>query len=78
MANPLTSAQFTRLLDKRLREVFEGKFKEIPSMIPQLYRTFPSDSAFEEFYEVGSLPDIPEFSGKSGIPLRSSWVLYED
>jgi len=64
MANPLTSAQFTRLLDKRLRDVFEDKFKTLPSMIPALYREFPSDSAFEEFYEIGALPDIPEFSGK--------------
>lgn len=64
MANPLTSAQFVRLLDKRLREVFEDKFKTLPSMIPQLYREFPSDSAFEEFYEIGALPDIAEFSGK--------------
>ena len=64
MANPLTSAQFVRLLDKRLREVFEDKFKTLPTMIPQLYREFPSDSAFEEFYEIGALPDIAEFSGK--------------
>lgn len=64
MANPLTSSQFVRLLDKRLREVSEAKFKELPSMIPQLYRMLPSEGAFEEFYEIGSLPDIPEFSGK--------------
>ena len=64
MANPLTSSQFVRLLDKRLREVSENKFKELPSMIPQLYRMLPSEGAFEEFYEVGALPDIPEFSGK--------------
>lgn len=64
MANPLTSSQFVRLLDKRLREVSEAKFKELPSMIPQIYRMLPSEGAFEEFYEIGALPDIPEFSGK--------------
>ena len=64
MANPLTSAQFTRLLDKRLREVSENTFKELPSMIPTLYNVMGTDSAFEEFYEIGSLPDIPEFNGK--------------
>jgi len=64
MANPLTSSQFTRLLDKRLREVSENTFKELPSMIPTLYNTMGTDSAFEEFYEIGSLPDIPEFNGK--------------
>ena len=62
-SNPITSSQFTRLLDKRLREVFEDKFKELPTMIPQLYRTMDSEGAFEEFYEVGALPDIPEFNG---------------
>lgn len=64
MANPLTSSQFVRLLDLRLREVAEGKFNELPSMIEKFYRVLPSSSAFEEFYEVGALPDIPEFSGK--------------
>jgi len=64
MANPLTSSQFVRLLDARLRKVSEDTFNEIPSMIDNFYTVLPSDSAFEEFYEIGSLPDIPEFSGK--------------
>lgn len=64
MANPISSQQFQRLLDKRLRQVFENKYKEIPSMVPQLYNVMGSDSAFEEFYEVGALPDIPTFNGK--------------
>jgi len=64
MPNPLTSQQFVRLLDKRLREVSEGVFKDLPSMIDTIYRVLPSEGAFEEFYEVGSLPDVPEFNGK--------------
>jgi hypothetical protein len=64
MPSPITSAQFVRLLDKRLREVSEGKYKEVPGMIDTFARRFPSDSAFEEFYSVGSLGDIPEFNGK--------------
>ena len=64
MGNPLDSSQFVRLLDNRLREVAENKYKELPSMIPQLYRMLPSDSAWEEFYSVGAVPDIPEFNGK--------------
>ena len=67
MANPLTSAQFVRLLDRRLKEVSENVIEELhkkESMIDTLYRVLPSDSAFEEFYEVGALPDIPEFNGK--------------
>ena len=64
MPNPIASAQFTRLLDKRMRKVFEDKFKEISSMVPSLYNVMNTDGAFEEFFEVGSLPDIPEFNGK--------------
>lgn len=62
-ATPTSSSQFVRLLDARLREVVEGQFKELPTMIPSIYRTINSDSAWEEFYNVGSLPDIPEFNG---------------
>jgi hypothetical protein len=64
MGTPLDSAQFVRLLDKRLREVGENKFNDLPSQIPTYFRVLPSDSAWEEFYNVGSVPDIPEFNGK--------------
>lgn len=64
MASPLDSSQFVRLLDKRLRSVSEAKYKDLPSMIPKLFNMLPSDSAWEEFYAVGSVPDIPEFNGK--------------
>jgi hypothetical protein len=62
-ATPTSSSQFVRLLDERLREVAEGQFNELPSMIPQIYRTINSDGAWEEFYSVGALPDISEFNG---------------
>ncbi|MHC4708268.1 MAG: phage major capsid protein [Planctomycetota bacterium] len=64
MASPLDSSQFVRLLDKRLREVAEGKYNDIPSRINDFYKVMSSDSAWEEFYEVNSVPDIPEFVGK--------------
>lgn len=64
MGSPLDSSQFVRLLDLRLREVAEGVYNNLPSEIPNLYRMLPSDSAWEEFYQVGSYPDIPEFNGK--------------
>ena len=64
MGSPLDSAQFVRLLDKRLRDVSENKYKDLKSMIPMLFNMLPTDSAWEEFYSVGSLPDIPEFNGK--------------
>lgn len=64
MGNPLDSAQFVRLLDKRLRMVEESKYKELLTMIPKIYNVIKSDSAWEEFFAVGAVPDIPEFSGK--------------
>jgi len=64
MASPLDSAQFVRLLDNRLRQVAEAKYNDLPSMIPKFYNIMSTDSAWEEFYSVGSVPDIPEFNGK--------------
>ena len=64
MGSPLDSSQFVRLLDERLREVAEGEYKDLASMIPTLFRMLPSDSAWEEFYSIGAVPDIPEFNGK--------------
>jgi len=61
---PVHSSQFIRLLDERLREVAENKYADLPKYRDMFYRMLPSDSAFEEFYEVGSLQDIPEFNGK--------------
>jgi len=64
MGSPLDSAQFVRLLDKRLRDVSENKYKDLPSRIPDFYNVINSDAAWEEFYSVGAVPDIPEFNGK--------------
>lgn len=64
MGVPLDSSQFVRLFDKNLREVTENKYNALPSMIPEIYRMIKSDSPWEEFYNVGAVPDIPEFTGK--------------
>lgn len=64
MPSPMDSSAFVRLLDKRLREVAEQKYNTLPSMIPTIYNQMTSDSAWEEFYEIGAVPDIPEFNGK--------------
>lgn len=64
MSSPLTSAQFVRLLDNRLKEVSEKKYNDLPSMIPKLFKEVPSDAAWDEYFEIGAVPDIPEFNGK--------------
>ncbi len=64
MPSPLDSAQFVRLMDKRLRKVVEAPFKELPTMIPEVYNVMSTDSAWEEFMDIGAVPDVPEFSGQ--------------
>ena len=59
----LVSAKFSRLLDSRLTKVFENKFKEQKRMVPFLYTEFDSDQAFNEYWEIGEVPDIVPFSG---------------
>jgi hypothetical protein len=66
MGSPVVSSDFTRLLDKRLREVTEDvtKRKSLESMIPTFYSILDSDGAVEEFFDVSDLGDIPVFNGK--------------
>lgn len=63
MGNPLVSSQFMRLLDDRLRKVYVDSFSELPSMVDKLFGVIKSDKAWEEFYGVGAVPDIPAFNG---------------
>lgn len=63
MPTPMTDAQFIKLLVKDLREVAENAFDEIPSQLDDLFRVIPSEGAWEEFYEIGGVPDIVPFSG---------------
>ena len=64
MGSPLTSAEFVRLMKNDLREVSDGEFKAMPSLIPTLYRVLSSQQASEEFYGVTGMPDVPTFNGK--------------
>src|SRR4030042_2775805 len=63
MTSPLDRASFVELLEKRHREVAENKYKQLPTMIPKLYRVIKSVAAWESFCNVGSIPDIPRFNG---------------
>lgn len=64
MTTPNNRGQFIRLLDKRLREVFDGSYEELPSYREQLFRVISSDSAWEEFYATTGLPDFQPWAGK--------------
>ncbi len=66
MADPIVSAAFPRLFDKRIREIFEGVWQDLTKeegRVSELYNVIKSDSSVEEFAEVGAVPDIPEFNG---------------
>jgi hypothetical protein len=63
-STPIVSEQFIRLLDKRLKTVYENEWKELPSMIDQIYNVQTDDNAWVEFFGVGAVPDIPAFNGK--------------
>jgi hypothetical protein len=64
MSTPVISENFLRLLDTRLREVSEREWAELPTQVDQFYRTIPSDAAWEEFFSIGAVPDVPAFAGK--------------
>lgn len=64
MGNPATREQFYRLLETGLKEVSENQWNDLPSQLSQLYRSIPSNSAWEEFFNIGSVGDIPAFNGK--------------
>lgn len=62
--NPMDLAQFARLADKRLDDIQENYLPAYQEMIATLFGTMPLDKAFAELYDVGSMPDIPVFTGK--------------
>jgi phage major head subunit gpT-like protein len=75
MGSPIISENFIRLLDTRLKEVSENAWSELPSQKGELYRDVPSDSAWEEFFSVGAVADIPAFNGKLSFLTQSPGYL---
>src|SRR3989304_1823565 len=64
MAFILQDSDFSRLLDKRLTDVWEQSLKDLKPMRNQFFTVAKSDSAFEEFfYTTGLVGDTPEFNG---------------
>lgn len=66
MGSPLLEANFIKLMDKNVSEVVNdtSKYMELDSIINKLYRQFPSNRAYEEFYSVSAVADIPAFNGR--------------
>ena len=66
MGSPITSGNFRRLLKKDLDLVSEGVrgIEAVASKIPEIFTMTTSDKAVNEYYNVGTLGDIPEFNGR--------------
>jgi hypothetical protein len=64
--NVQTAEKFQFLMDKKLRKVFEAKekYNDLKGLRSQFFDVIGSDRPFEEFNEVGALPDIPAFNGR--------------
>lgn len=62
----LTSAEWSKILQADLKEVSDDRqtFLDRASMIDKIYRTVPSNRAWEEFFSVGQVPDITAFGGR--------------
>ena len=64
MATPHVSTNFGDLLDPRFTKIFHEEKPAIPSMIGTIYTTVPSNGRNNMTWsEVGTLPDIEEFTG---------------
>ena len=63
---PNTSAAYTKILFEGLKKVSEDRqtYMEQESMIDRIYTRIPSDKATEEFFSVGQVPDVQDFTGR--------------
>jgi len=54
--------------------VLEDQYDSLPERIADHFNVMTSDSAYEEFFEVSGVPDIPEFNGKlSFLPVSPGY-----
>ena len=76
MATPHVSANFGDLLDPRFQKIFSEEKPQIPSMIGSIYTMVPTNGRNNMTWsEVGTLPDIEEFTGT--VPYSSSSQGYD-
>ena len=67
MPTPHSSENFADLLDPRFQKIFHEEKPQIPSMIGQIFTTVPTNGRNNMTWsEVGTLPDIEEFTGTVG------------
>jgi len=64
MADLITLQNFAKLLDRNLTKVLEDYLSPTKLVAPQLFGVDKTNRLAEEYWDVGSLPDIPKFDGK--------------
>lgn len=64
MGSIIESASFRKLVEGHIKNVKQQTYKDIPSYRDRLFKVMSSDSAYEDFYDIGTVPDIPVFSGR--------------
>src|SRR3990167_6269028 len=76
MPTPHVSANFGDLLDPRFQKIFHEEKPQIPSMIGTIYTMVPTNGRNNMTWsEVGTLPDIEEFTGT--VPYSSASQGYD-
>ena len=66
MGNPINQARFVELVKSGLTKVYEDRISELHQkemLREKLYKISKSTKAYEDYYSVGELGDIPAFNG---------------
>jgi phage major head subunit gpT-like protein len=64
MPSIINDASFRKLVEGHIKHVEKQSYKDIPSYKDRLFKVGTSDSAYEDFFDIGSVPDIPAFNGR--------------
>jgi phage major head subunit gpT-like protein len=74
MASIIESASFRKLVEGHIKNVKQQTYKDIPSYKDRLFKVMSSDSAYEDFFSIGTVPDIPAFTGRINyLPVFSGY-----
>jgi hypothetical protein len=64
MPSIINDASFRKLVEGHIKHVEKQSYKDIQSYKDRLFKVGTSDSAYEDFFDIGSVPDIPSFNGR--------------
>jgi len=64
MPSIVNDASFRKLVEGHIKHVEKQSYKDIPSYKDRLFKVGSSDSSYEDFFDIGGVPDVPAFSGR--------------